>query len=317
MELDRECEHDAPRPTDGPILANASVNAGATSRRVELVRFPVGSDRTLDGVLVEPTGGPPAPVVLHLHGKGGNFYSSTSRFIPELTAHQPMSHLSINMTCHDLAYTRDDRYTSSGPGDPERVGGGMWEDLAQGPRDVSAAIDLLSSRGYEDIIVAGHSSGGYYATVAAAADPRIRARVLLSPLTANRTAFQRWFPSEGDLDATLARARQLMDENHGHWIIPLESWYFGISARSFLERAAEPPGVFTKALRSSQTPLLAIWGRGEGRDRHWDELFDQVSQELIERLVLPTSDHYYLGWEQPIADAVAAFVRKQAGGASS
>jgi len=31
--------------------------------------------------------------VVHVHGKGGNFYSGPGRFIPEMTADVPISHL--------------------------------------------------------------------------------------------------------------------------------------------------------------------------------------------------------------------------------
>lgn len=279
---------------------------------VRLIRF-IGATRTdLDGALWEPEGGRSRAAILHLHGKGGNFYSSTGRFIPELTRREPVTHLAINMTCHDLGYTREDRYAQCRPQDAERVAGGMWERLADGRADVAAATELLRSLGHELIFLAGHSSGGFYATDYAAHDLDIAGRVLLSPLTSNRSAFPRWFPEAEEREAAVEQARELVTAGRGHDLIPLRSWYFAVSANSLLERASEPSDHFERALDSNRTPLLMLWGSGEDRHDLWSSVYDRCAAPDKQRVVLPTPDHYYRGHEQPIADAVVGFVLSRA-----
>lgn len=280
---------------------------------VRLVRYRGATGADLDGVLWESRAGEPRAAILHLHGKGGNFYSSTGRFIPELTRQEPLTHLAVNMTCHDLGYTREDRYTLSAPQDAERVAGGMWERIADGLAEVAEATHLLRSLGHETIFLAGHSSGGFYAAQYAAHDPEIAGRVLLSPLTSNRSAFARWFSSDQERDAALDRARQLVAAGWGHELIPLRSWYFGVSAHSLLERAAEPVDRFETALEASTAPVLMIWGSGEDRHGLWSSMYDRCAVPDKERLVLPTADHYYRGHEQSIAAALVDFVLSRSG----
>jgi pimeloyl-ACP methyl ester carboxylesterase len=280
---------------------------------VRLVRYRGATGADLDGVLWEPRAGEPRAAILHLHGKGGNFYSSTGRFIPELTRREPLTHLAVNMTCHDLGYTREDRYMLSAPQDAERVAGGMWERISDGRADVAAAVQVLRSLGHETVFLAGHSSGGFYAAQYAADDPEIAGRVLLSPLTSNQSAFPRWFPNDEERDTTLARARQLVAAGWGHELIPLRSWYFGVSAHSLLERASEPVDHFETALGASRTPVLMIWGSGEDRHDLWSSMYDRCTVPDKECLVLPTADHYYRGHEQSIAAALAGFVLSRSG----
>jgi hypothetical protein len=71
---------------------------------VTLLTFESATGALLDAVLYEPRGGEVAttPLVIHLHGKGGNFYTGPGRFIPLLTRDHDVAHLAINFDCHDL-----------------------------------------------------------------------------------------------------------------------------------------------------------------------------------------------------------------------
>lgn len=111
------------------------------SEWVELVRFQNAEGAWLDGCLTrgENFGSERATVVL-LHGKGGNFYSGLSRFLPPLLKPHGIDSLTINMRSHDLAYSR--RGGADAPGAPLRADGGMWERLSKGHLDVQAAVEV-------------------------------------------------------------------------------------------------------------------------------------------------------------------------------
>ena len=162
--------------------------------RVRLIRIDGAGEVPIDGALAEPANGTAVAAVVHLHGKGGNFYTGPGRFIPDRTPAYPIVHLSINMHCHDLAYTRYDIPSPDFTTDDVPTDGGFWERISQGHLDVAAAVEFLRAQGHERVFLSGHSSGGFYAVDYAARDDRIAGVALLSPLTSNRTGLPRWFP---------------------------------------------------------------------------------------------------------------------------
>jgi pimeloyl-ACP methyl ester carboxylesterase len=173
-----------------------------TARAAQLVSIDTVDGVQLDGLLTEPE--ERRAGIVYLHGKGCNFYSGPGRFVPERSRLEDVCHLSINMRCHDLGYTRTDIALDmpmpAGQDDPPPVGGGMWEVLADGHKDVGAAVTFLRERGYDKVFVAGHSSGGFYAVDYCARDRDIAGRILLSPLTSNKTPFRLWFAEDGGLE---------------------------------------------------------------------------------------------------------------------
>ena len=273
---------------------------------MELVTLRTDDGLALDAALYQPDD--PVAAVVHLHGKGGNFYSGPGRFIPELTAKERILHLSVNMRCHDLAYTRYD-VADAELSASVTVAGGMWERLDDGFRDVAAAVGFLRRAGHDRIFIAGHSSGGFYTADYCGRFPGEAAgRLLLSPLTANATAFERWFPEEGERARALAQAEALVSEGHGHWLIPIRSWYFAVSAHSLLERAAEPEEAWAQALAACPSPVLFLWSDAEARDGLWQHELERFTAGPKRRVRLHGCDHQYHGSERPVAEAVAQFV---------
>ncbi|HEX5493488.1 MAG TPA: alpha/beta fold hydrolase [Mycobacteriales bacterium] len=274
---------------------------------VRLVRLTTRSGEPVDGALWEPSGVDPVAAVVHLHGKGGNFYTGPGRFVPERSAGTPITHLSINMGCHDLAYTRYDIPSPDFSTAEVPVGGGMWERISAGHEDVAAAVDHLRTAGYGRVFVSGHSSGGYYAVDYAGRDPELAGVVLLSPLTTNRTALPRWFPGPGDLDAALERARAMVADGHGHHLIPLSSWYYAISATSLLERADDPVDRWEHTLAGLPYPALMIWGTAESRDQLWRDIAERCARPDIRTLALPGCEHHFAGFEDTVTAALTDF----------
>jgi hypothetical protein len=241
--------------------------------------------------------------VLHVHGKGSSVLSGPSRFLPPLLP--GIAHLAVNMRCHDLAYTVGT--------DDWAVDGGMWEDLSTGHLDLAAGVAHLRARGVEQVVVSGHSSGGFYAADLMPRDAGIAAWVLLSPLTTNKNPFPLWWPDPDDRDRAAALARAMVAEGRGRDLIPVSGWFHAISAASLVQRLEEPDGVWLENVGHATAPVLMAWGDAEPRHALWDDLFQEFADGGDRRLVLAGADHYYRGQERDLAAGIADFLADAVG----
>ncbi len=283
----------------------------------ELVTFDTEDGLTLDGLLRYPeqAADSPTAAVLYLHGKGGGFYTGPGRWIPESPEMQaaPWHHFAINMRMHHLGFSR-----INAPGRPRlsntppqlvSAGGGMWERIAEGILDVSAAVGWLRGRGYRHVFVAGKSSGGYYATQYAAEVGGIAGVALLSPVHTHRMPFPTWFATDAERDEVVARARALLAADQGHVLIPLPEWYFAISAASLVERADEPEGIWQRWMAKIDVPLLGIFGGAEVPDTEiWRAGYESSASAIRQIVEVPGADHSYIGGEDLVARSVATFI---------
>jgi len=288
------------------------VSAVRDEALVRLLTLESETGALLDCALHEPAAGDVAstPVVIHLHGKGGNFYTGPCRFVPLLTRGQDVAHLSINFDCHDLGYIP---YYLHADAEGGRVRGGMWERIAEGWQAVAAAVAFARERGHRRIFLSGHSAGGFYAADYAAGHGPLDGVILLSPVVTFQSFLRTWFPDRSALEATAERARDMVDTGVGHYLIPLCAPYFGISAESLLERVQLPADHLEQRLRRIDCPILFLWGEAESRHQLWGEIYDRLESPVKTRLTIPGAGHHYSGAEQRVADAVVAFVNAPAG----
>jgi pimeloyl-ACP methyl ester carboxylesterase len=285
------------------------------TRTGELVHVPVsGVAETLAGAWYPPavdTG----VALLHLHGKGGNFYMGPGLFLPERDQAGEFAQLSLNMRCHDLGYTRYDLPMPDVSQGVIAMGGGMWERLTDGVPDVMAGVDWLHARGYENVFLVGHSSGAYYAAETCATRPEAAAgAVLLSTVISYKRNLDTWFPGNG-LEAAVAQARAWSAAGEGHRLLPIDAWYYAISADSLLERLTEPDGIFARMLEATTVPVMFAAGERESRVPQWRALYDLMDTDRKHWLVLPGVSHDYTGAERELADELFGFVRTWSGGA--
>jgi hypothetical protein len=278
-------------PLDGPVLVDVPAEDGSL----------------LQGVVSAPRRGTATAAVLHVHGKGGNFYSGPPRTLPPLVAPDRLVHLSLNLRCHDLAYSRlgNAAGIASGAGAAD---GGMWERLDEGAPDIAAGVGWLQEHTGLPVVVVAHSAGGYFLADYSAGAPPIAGRVFLSPLTSVRFPLSIWWPDPEELAAVGRRAEEMVAAGEGHLLIPVSSWYCAISAASLVERLHERPGRWLAGCNASDAPVLLVWGGEESRAAQWEELFGRLTAPDRRRLELPGTGHEYDGSERELADAIAAFV---------
>ena len=109
----------------------------------------------LEAGLYAPEAGAPARDVglVLVHGKGENFYSGPSRWVPPRLTPHGYTCLALNMRCHDLGYTRADTPFRGVETEECLMDGGAWERLTEGKQDLAAAVAYehhlhLDGRGY-------------------------------------------------------------------------------------------------------------------------------------------------------------------------
>jgi alpha-beta hydrolase superfamily lysophospholipase len=145
----------------------------------EIVRFSTEDGLKLQGVLLEPESKADTALI-HVHGWVGNFYENKLiDFVARAVVNNGMAFLTFNNRgagmITDFSTNEKKKY--------KRVGGSLevFEDCVF---DIHAAIDFLSERGYNKIILEGHSLGCqksvYY--MHKNGDDRVRGMVLLAPV---------------------------------------------------------------------------------------------------------------------------------------
>jgi alpha/beta superfamily hydrolase len=286
--------------------------AGTTSRVVELASLPTADGVDVDALIHSPADGRrPVASVIHLHGKGGNFYSGPGRQLPTIAGDLPIRHVALNMRCHDLGYTRADRpYVDQENGGRTPVAGGYWERLDEGRVDVKAAVDHVRSLGPEPIFLAGLSSGGFYVASYCADNDDIAGRIVISPVLSNKRPLTFWFPEPGGVDRASELARDMVAAGRGYELIPVSHWFYAISADSLLERVAEADDAWLGLMNSSPAPVLHVWGSRETRGALWQEHFDALTAPDKTRVVIDGADHSYLGHMEDLGRTVDDFVAR-------
>lgn len=241
--------------------------------------------------------------LLHVHGKGGDVLSGPPRWLPSLIP--SLSHAAVNLRCRGLAWTRyDEPVVDLTRVDPQ-VEGGMWEDLDHSVLEVEAAVKAVREAGFSRIALVGHSSGGFFSTLASHVLSRSDLLVLLSPVTSNRRALEWWFPDAAERDETIDAARQAVAEGRGRTLVQLRRWYWQISAAAFVQRADELPDIWSLALARCPSPVMLIGGNGEPGATAWSSAASQLGAEWVE---LEDADHFYVGAEQRVAGEIERFV---------
>jgi pimeloyl-ACP methyl ester carboxylesterase len=279
---------------------------------VDLVGYHAEDGFPLDGLLYSPKAGATTAVVL-IHGKTCNFLGGPSRFLPLPLARAGYASFAVNMRVHSLGYCRGDLPFENFDSFRFNMAGGAWEKLDDGHKDLAASVGYLRRLGYAKVALAGHSSGGFYAGDYAGRDPDLAALILFSPLTTNRFALGVWFKSQEELEAMRRQAEAMVAAGQGHLLLPLSTWYYAISAATFLDRLAERPGWWDEHVGRYPTPTLLLYGDRESRGAEWEQKFrDVIKSPKKELVAIKDSEHMYLGHEGGVAEKVVGFLNRYA-----
>jgi pimeloyl-ACP methyl ester carboxylesterase len=286
-----------------------TVTAGKFPEQLVYVRS--NDDIISGGAMFAPPQDSAKPIaIIWIHGWGVNFYSPTYVVIGRALAERGYTCISANTRMHDLGNVAGHRR------DKRIRGGGYWGVASEEVRDLAAWIDFAEDRGFNKVILVGHSAG--WAAVrryqAEEQDSRVVGIVLASGAVQVETR-----PTDPD---QLAEATRLMAEGQGEALVrdPKRSFPSYISAATFLDIANTPPefkdffGVQTPnpAVRRIHCPLLAFFGtRGDvGSQADLELLKSSIQRQSsgpgrVDTIMIENADHMYTGEEAQVAEAIA------------
>lgn len=162
------------------------------------------------GALFSPQGTPSKRiVVIWIHGSGVNFYYPSYVNVARELARRGLTTIVGNTRMHDLGNIEAFRESGS------LRGGSYWGTTTDQVRDLAAWVQLAKDRGFDRVVLVGHSAGATAVQIYTerTQDPRVAGIVLASG---------RFRPAPGPIvdSARLARARQLVAGGHGDDPVP-------------------------------------------------------------------------------------------------
>jgi pimeloyl-ACP methyl ester carboxylesterase len=291
----------------------------------ELVYAQASDDIVNGGAFFIPPKESAKPVaVIWVHGWGVNFYSPTYVKIGRALADLGYPCITVNTRMHDIGNV-------AGYRDGKRLrGGGYWGVPSEAVRDIASWIDFAQERGFNEVILVGHSFGWSLvrAYQAEMQDRRVVGVVLASggvrgytpPAGTNQRA---------EATGQRAEATRLVADGRGDDLLRIPNRPFPafISAATFLDDAntpAEYGDFFGEKIRNAavtrvRCPLLAFFGTRES------EIGTEADLELIRTCIqrLPSgprsvdtvmirgADHMYAGEEEQVARTIATWADHQ------
>jgi pimeloyl-ACP methyl ester carboxylesterase len=265
--------------------------------RSELVHFTTSDGVELDGLVHRPDG-PNGLAALLVHGKTMNFYTGLGRILPRPLAELGITSLAVNRRGHDLGGIRDSRASY----------GGAWERFGDSQLDIAAGMAELRGLGFERIVLLGHSFGGISSAQYAADHPEeVVALGLLSagsggPRYLEQSSRRGMLAGERHAEVA-AEAARLVAAGRADQIIPLQGWWYAITAASWLDLEANVPSTVENAGRT-RCPVLALRGELEPEEIYPAEAMARAAAPRARLVVLEGSDHFYNDRQEALAKAV-------------
>lgn len=275
----------------------------------ELVRFPASDGLGLEGFLHEAPG---RTALVFVHGMTDVGWSPPGPTVFELARAAGVAALLVNTRGAGIV-------TEFGyPDEPDRdtiAAGTAFERFADGVRDLDGAVEFLGSRGFDRLVLVGHSTGcqKVVADQLEAARPEVEGLVLLAPVD-DRAVWQRSLGAS--FESVLADARDRGDAA----VLDLDGPTGYLSPRRFVA-LVEPGsaegdlfdyGTELDHLRDVDVPMLTVFGRDEPfAARPVDELLARIAAESADprsRTAVVPGDHAFRGGEAELAAAVTRFL---------
>jgi pimeloyl-ACP methyl ester carboxylesterase len=264
----------------------------------ELITFAAHDGWPLEGLVYSAARNANDWAALLVHGKVMNFYTGPCRILPPHLVALGCACLAMNRRGHDLGGIRNGRESY----------GGAWERFGDSQSDIAGGIAELQRRGFERIILIGHSFGGIAAAAYAAAHPDdVSALALCSAGTGGHDYLVQSSKRSmlaGDRHPEIdAEARRLVAAGEGDTMIALPGWWYAITAASWVDLAHNVPLTASSAC-AYPGPILALRGAREPQALYPAEAIAEAAGARATLAVIADADHFYNGVEADFARAV-------------
>jgi pimeloyl-ACP methyl ester carboxylesterase len=277
----------------------------------ELVYVRSADDVISGGAIFTPPKSLAKPIaIIWVHGWGANFYSPTYVMIGRALAERGYTCITANTRMHDLANVEAWR------GGKRIRGGGYWGVASEEVRDLAAWVDFAQARGFEKVVLVGHSAG--WAAVRAYQAQKQDRRVVGLVFASGQVQADTKAPDPEQL----AQATRLMAEGRGDDLVRIPNRDFPsfISAATFLDSVSGPSemgdffGVRTPnpAVTRIRCPILAFFGTRDDVGTEADlKLITTCIQRQssgpsrVDTAMIRGADHMYTGEEAQVAQAIA------------
>ena len=283
----------------------------------ELVRVNTEDDLELQGFLVEPRKRTRTAVV-YVHGWVGNFYENL--FLNSIAKRLTGQGLAF-LSCNNRGAGIVTEFVKSDKSNTKRIRiGGSLERFEDCIKDIRAYIDYLSSRGYDRIILKGHSLScqktTYYKYMTG--DARVKGLIFLAPVddvaVSKRLLGRRYLES-------LKIAKKMVEEGNGD--MPVPGWmqfYPLLSASTFLS-VANPDSASArifdcsgelKEIKEIDCPVLAIFGSRDNYQHNPEtqlKLLNETAKDCTVFLI-DGANHWFAGSEENLSEHIGNWIKE-------
>jgi pimeloyl-ACP methyl ester carboxylesterase len=287
--------------------------------KTTLYRVSTKDGLRLDGALYEPDAGSKT-AILYLPGRAGNFYVNCF-FEAMANAYTAagFAFLPVNLRSHD-------QISDFRVGDTEVIRriGQAFDIFEECIMDIDAWLDFLRARGFEKIILQGHSQGGCRAVYCLDQKPPadIVALVLMSPADAAGLLKK---DSKENFENDLARAHKMIAAGRGEALLPraIRGTYY-VSAKSYVDEFGpnSKANIFPifengdfKKLENIKIPVLAFYGAKEticidSPAKDLEIIASHLKNPKSKTFVIDGADQTYFGFEKQISEAVVKWLQE-------
>ncbi len=270
----------------------------------------------MQGAVISPSGDGGRPsgtiasttAVVWVHGLTSTFYSMAALGVGRSLAEAGITLITGNNRGHDFGAVLRSR-----AGDMF-LGGGGWERFDESPHDVAGWLGFAEQRGFERLVLLGHSLGAlkaiYYQTQRQ--DPRVAGLIAASPPI--RTG-----PSDPGI---YTLAERMVAEGRGRDLLSWEDGPPGfatVSAHTLINRVEHNFRGFVlegerPAVAEIRCPLLAIYGTEESAIGGEEQLAQirtlATGTESVTTRLIDGADHVYTGREKEVAGIIADWLNE-------
>ncbi len=247
-----------------------------------------------------------------MHGVAGNFYTSSTfeAVIPKLRE-LGLAVLAVNTRGHDSVF-------GATLGNVRKRLGAAYETVDDCRLDIAAWLEWLSCRGYNTVVVVGHSLGAIKALYGMAHErwPAVAALVAVSPPRLSCAAFRNSLDSSSLFFESLSTAERMVAAGCGEELFTSKFPFpLLITAAGYLDKygPAERYNILHFA-HEVACPALFVYGGKElshggiAFAGFPDALLSLPGSSHRQVAVIDGADHVYTGLGEPLADAIARWL---------